>query len=429
MENPADRLFTHCYVNVDGGNNRFVGIKMDSDKVKVYFPMGYELPDTEQDLRWDILNLISVLAEFTDIRDGTRAMQKPVTIRSTGFPINAYMEIIRHFMEQKSYYAEKEPVYKTRPSGKIDWAKTIKKKLPLIQSNGSPIYTEYITRVSSPNDKNMITQIHKFCVYESFSKIGWLFTTYLPEQPTIPLNDNMFLAFLRQKHANTYNDRDRRLLSSMISMIEYLDEKTAEKQFYLGTDRFEYVWEKLIDTVFGIKNKQDYFPRTKWMLKTGKNRINATLEPDTIMLYEDKIYVLDAKYYRYGVTGNPGHLPESGSINKQITYGEYIYAKQQFKEKYGKDGPVYNAFILPFNSRDNLFGTNNIFMNFGEATGLWKTEGYKYEKVQGVMIDVRYLMHHYIGNTKNQIIQLAQSIESAFETSAEQLPKEFSITL
>lgn len=415
-------LFNRCRVNKNDDGDRFVGVKAEGDNVVVYFPIGYELPKTEQDLRQDILHLFSVLAEFTSRDDRILPMKKFEAPQSVDFPINAYLEIINYFMEQNGYYTEKEPVYKTNDRGKIDWSRTIKRQRPLIQANGSPVYTQYTVRFSSPNDKNLITQIHKYCVYESFSKLGWLFTPLLPEQPLLRRDDKMFLSVLYEKMANTYNDRDKRLFSAMISMIEYLDEQPNQKQFYFGTDRFEYVWEKLIDRVFGIKDKQNYFPKTRWTLRTGKKKTNAALEPDTIMLYDGKIYVLDAKYYRFGITGDPNDLPESSSINKQITYGEYIYTQKKFKEKYGEDVPVYNAFIMPYNANNNLFSSNEIFLNIGEATGDWKTKGHRYERVQGIVVDIHYLMHHYIGKTENQIMQLAKSIESAFERNKGALP-------
>lgn len=422
--NISSELFARCHVNENDDGDRFVGIKADSDNAMVYFPIGYQLPKNEQDLRQDILHLISVLAEFTNSTDRILAMQKFEAPQSVDFPINAYMEVISYFMEQNGYYTEKEPEYKNGDRGKIDWARTLKNKRPLIQSDGTPAYIECIVRVSAPNDKNMITQIHKFCVFESFSKLGWLFTPYLPEKSTISRDDKMFLFVLREKLASTFNDKDKRLFLSMIAMIEYMDEKTKEKQFYFGTDRFEYVWEKLIDRVFGEKNKIDYFPRTRWSLKTGRRRTNAALEPDSIMLHDDKIYILDAKYYRFGLTGDPKHLPESSSINKQITYGEYIYTQQRFKDKYGDDVPVYNAFIMPYNVESNKFGFTDLYINIGEATGDWKITGNKYERVQGILIDIRYLMHHYTGKPKNQIMRLAQSIETAFAASEGLLPTE-----
>jgi hypothetical protein len=425
MELPTD-LSARCHVNKNGDTDRFVGIKADSDNAMVYFPIGYQLPKTEQDLRQDILHLISVLAEFTDRTDRVLAMQKFETPQSVDFPINAYMEIINYFMEQNGYYTEKESEFKDGDRGRVDWPRTLRNKRPLIQSNGTPAYTEYIVRVSSPNYKNMITQVHKYCVYESFSKLGWLFTPYLPEQPTIVRNDKMFLIVLREKLANTYNDKDKRLFSSMIAMIEYMDEKTNGKQFYFGTDRFEYVWEKLIDRVFGEKNKADYFPKTRWSLRTGRGRTNAALEPDTIMLHDGKIYVIDAKYYKFGSSGNSSDLPESSSINKQITYGEYIRTQRRFKEQCGDNVSIYNAFLMPYNSTDNQFGTADTFINIGEATGDWKISGHKHERVQGILVDTRYLMYHYIGKPNTQIALLAQAIENAFEVSGGLLPLQVS---
>lgn len=415
-------LVARCHVNKNEDGDRFVGIKADADNAMVYFPIGYKLPESEQDLRQDILHLISVLSEFTNRTDRVLQMQKFEAPQSVDFPINAYMEVINYFMDQNGYYTEKVAEYKDGDRGKYDWPRTLRNKRPLIQANGTPAYVDYIVRVSAPNDRNMITQIHKFCVYESFVKLGWLFTPYLPEKPTIPRNDKMFLILLREKLANTFNDKDKRLFQSMIAMLEYMDEKTKEKQFYFGTDRFEYVWEKLIDRVFGEKNKADYFPKTRWTLCAGRGRTNAALEPDTIMLHDGKIYVIDAKFYKFGVSGNPADLPESSSINKQITYGEYIATQERFRERYGDDVPVYNAFLMPYSALDNRFGTNDIFVNIGEATGDWKISGHKYERVQGILVDTRYLMYHYVGKPKNQIVALARSIESAFEATGGALP-------
>ena len=128
------------------------------------------------------------------------------------------------------------------------------------------MYTEYTVRVSSPNDKNLITQIHKYCVYESFQKLGWLFTPDLPPKPTIEKNTKMFLSVLNDKLARTNNDKNKHLFTAMIAVLKYIVEQTNLKQFYFGTDSFEYVWEKLIDRVYGIKDKYKFFPQTRWYL-------------------------------------------------------------------------------------------------------------------------------------------------------------------
>ena len=133
------------------------------------------------------------------------------------------------------------------------------------------------------------------------------------------------------------------------------------------------------------------------------------------MIYNGKVYVLDAKLYRYGYSGNPDHLPNGPDINKQITYGEYIERAKGVPSE-----NLYNAFIMPFNREDNTFFemgadgnpiprvTDNIG-NIGEAVGD--------ARVQGIVVDTRFLMYNYIGMPDQQKRQLAEAIEKV-ETRA-----------
>jgi hypothetical protein len=179
----------------------------------------------------------------------------------------------------------------------------------------------------------------------------------------------------------------------------------------------------MIDETFGIKNKRDYFPRTHWRhLRDSSLYDNDALEPDTIMLPlgMGKAFVLDAKYYRYGVTGNPIHLPPSASINKQITYGEYVNTHSE----YSSFDAVYNAFLMPYNQtpydkkvtpQGNILGLSGKYEYIGEAFGDWTTNDKSYETVQGIVVDTRHLMYHYTGNTTPQIKQMADKILAAYE--------------
>ena len=236
-------LKEHCHVNKNGDGDRFVGIKADTENVMVYFPMGYRLSDDESLLRDDVLRLIDVLSRFNDSKDRVLAMEKFATPHSVNFPVNAYMNIVKYFLEQRTYYTEKESIKKVSDRGHINWTATLKKGERFYQDDGSPYFYKYITDGTSPNDKNLITRIHKFCVYESFMALGWIFSPYKPEDPHIDRNTQLFLAILNKKLNNTNNDQDKRLFRSMISMLEYLDSEDLDKQFYFGTDRFEYVWE------------------------------------------------------------------------------------------------------------------------------------------------------------------------------------------
>ena len=68
---------------------------------------------------------------------------------------------------------------------------------PTIQDD-EVYYLNFITRRNKINENNMITLIHEYCVYESFLKIGWLFTGALPQPPRIKRNDKLFLSVLKE---------------------------------------------------------------------------------------------------------------------------------------------------------------------------------------------------------------------------------------
>lgn len=112
---------------------------------------------------------------------------------------------------------------------------------------------------------------------------------------------------------------------NMLATLKKLDDED-QKEFRYGTYKFEYVWEKMIDKVFGISQKVDYFPKTTWSLAGGKLHDNAFLEPDSIMLYAGKYYVLEQNITNMDGPRSPGAFTSIYFNYKQITYGEYIGA-------------------------------------------------------------------------------------------------------
>ena len=65
---------------------------------------------------------------------------------------------------------------------KINWNRTIKQIRPQIDYNDNIIYLDFITRKTNYNEAELITLIHKYCVHESFSKIGFLFSSFMPQK-------------------------------------------------------------------------------------------------------------------------------------------------------------------------------------------------------------------------------------------------------
>lgn len=406
-------LKKYCKVVSPQDDDRFVGVRGDVNGMFVYFPLGYHLSETDSEIRKDILHLFRIINEFKEEKEGTIKQRNKNEVDDVEFPLNAYLDIIYYFLK-KGYYKETDPIYKTQNKGKIHWPTTIKNQNPLLVENTgstySLIYTNFTIRDSTPNEDKEITRINQYCVYESFKKIGWLFSSYMPPKPIDKFNKNKYLSILQDKLFNTNDDNKKRLFKSMLELINSVDEN-SKNQFHYGTKKFEHVLEKMIDNMFGIEHKEDYYPKAKWNLRFDDDTETYPLQPDTIMEYKDKIFVIDSKYYRYGSSKDSKDLPPATSINKQITYAEYAR-----KLEINKGKEIYNAFLLPYNKKTNKFGIHDLFVNVGEATGEWKGKStHKYEHIQCILIDVRYLMENYKIKSNDNIIQLAKAIEKAFD--------------
>lgn len=415
MDLTTFNLRDSCVVDTNQDGDRFVGVKIEEDKAVVYFPLGYHLPDDDRLLRRDIRALFGVLSTFANKEDVVLRGRKFTQAHPVDFPIVAYLDVLDYYMENNGhYYTVTEKRYKSDSKGKIDFRRTAKKEKAFIK-NGSLIYTNFQVEYQSPLENVLITNIHKYCVYQSFKRLGWLYTSQSLPKPGIAYDKNSFLAELRKRYRYCNIDRDKKLFKSMIAMIEFEDNRVLDKSFYFGTDDFEYVWEKVIDKVFGVSNKEDYFPHAVWSERHGVNKDKETkpLLPDTIMVYGGKVYVLDAKFYKYGATHDPSHLPDASSINKQITYAEYIETPDPSNPKKPTidHQSLFNAFIMPYDANENLFETNDLMVNVAEAKGKWRLNTKYYEKIQGIVIDVRTLLLNHAGNHDAEKKILSEKIE------------------
>lgn len=404
-------LFDACSYNASlSEKDYFVGIKYENESLRINFPLGYKRASTEEELKKDVLNLIGVLSSLSDANESFIENQKIALKENVVFPIHAYLYLIKDFLTN-GYYFEKEVVYTKSSNGK-----TARQVKPLLQDD-SVFYTEFITRKVKHNENELISQIHQYCVWESFSKIGWLFSSFVPVKTRIKFNKSLFLSIIKTKLSQTFNEKTMLLFNYMIDVIEFLDKSSESKNFTYGTNEFEYIWESMVDSAFGEKDKTKYYPHCYWEID-GKEYSSDQLEfkqsalrPDTIMITDkgtenQKTFVLDSKYYRYGESKQLHHLPMSVSIIKQIAYAEYIEKKENRGELKHKSKAIYNAFIMPYESKDP-----SINMKFiGSARTDYKDEDKSYYKIKTILIDTKWLIENHNRNDK-MIKELAELIE------------------
>ena len=400
-------MLKECCSVCNFADDGFVGLSFQDGVPHVSFPRGYTLSEDDESVRKDILGLIAVLQKFSNQREGNNRIGEGED--QTAFPILAYQYIIKNFIAH-GYYSEREVEHRLNDHGKINWKRTIQQVQPQMD-NDNVVYLNFITK-RSISKANILTKIHEFCVYQSFTKLGWLYlsTAYLPKKPTLRFNKKLFLTTLNDALKNTFNSEKKLLFSSMIAIINDTNETANATEFQYGVQRFEYVWENLIDYVFGESNKEMYFPHATWHIINGNRAESSALEPDTIMKYDGKFYILDAKYYKFGITGLPIHLPATSSIQKQITYGEYVATKQLADRN-----TIYNAFIMPYSAPRN----EEKFKVVSVGTADWveytsKTENYKY--VLGILLDTRYIMQTYSRHNGKEIFDMSQLILDSLKT-------------
>ena len=345
----------------------------------------------------------------------------------------SYLNVIRNFLDC-GYIVEKEVLYKRGAHGKVNWSRTIKTTRPLFdEKTDTPVYLDLVARKINHSEDSLITLVHRFCVHDALNRLGFLFGVEPTEEPSLEFDYDLFRNAIHAKLANTFIDRDLHLLSDLARIVEYLaehrtDDGAMPNDFYFGVDKFAPLWEAMVDRIFGTEDASRYNPRIRFS-KAGGSEENledseeeetiddhgqhrSTLRPDTIMRCDDAVFVLDAKYYKYGLTGNLKHLPGADSVPKQMVYAEYV---EQHPDKFGKES-IYNAFVLPYchAAEKNLPGkdvsTGAIpARRVGHIYGDWKALSRPYHKIVCILLDMKSVMQHYAKNPDAQK-ELAQMI-------------------
>ncbi len=401
-----DSIRNHCIYNAKLNGNEFVGFKYENNNLTIYFPLGYSKPNDDESCRRDIQNLIYVLSNFSE-QEKSFYPSNLSNENNQGFPFSSYLYLIKDFM-LNGYYRENEIEFKHAASGKINWNRTIKTVNPYI-INSKLIYSNFIVNSKNYKFNQIITKIHEYLVYESFQKIGFIFTEFIPQKPVICFDTNMCISIIRTKMSQTCNEASLLRFKCMLDILLFLN-SSRDDNFTFGTEDFEYIWQNLIDYTFGINNKSDYYPHTYWNINDKKidedlSVKKAALQPDTIMITKignsNNYFVLDSKYYKYGITSKPSHLPGTDSIVKQIAYAEYIEETKRIKEE-----KIYNAFIMPF---DCLIQKDKTIKIQGYAVSDHNNNK-QYSKIFGVFLDIKTIMYNYEPKNPNLIKELSDII-------------------
>lgn len=393
-------------------DNSFVGIKIKDNQIEFHYPETYVLSTNDDELRKDILAILRTVALAKTLTNDDSTYNSQHT-NNYVFPLNSYLWMINDYLTYGRYEnKEKEYIHGVR--GKINWKKTMHSN-PAVTS-GNIVYTDIISEVKNQKD-NIITEIYNCCVKQSIDNVGWLYglaydTNGIDYNKLFDVNNKLYINTINNEIMHTYDDNKKTRLNHMRNILVGLDDNLINtKEVIYGVDSYEYVFEKMVDSMFSkVDNIKEFYPTASWYIDLEQKEKNASkLRPDTVIVNNNKVYILDSKYYRYGVTFDRNDIPETTSIQKQITYGEYI-------KKIRKDyDDVYSAFVMPY-SKDNNKHKDVLNKNIeyvGIATAKWFDDSNpNNRKIVGFLIDTKYLINNWIERNEDNINEIINLIET-----------------
>lgn len=399
-------------------SNSFVGIKIDEGIVKVFVPRVFrEDEDWKKDIRLFLKSIeIAKTKNTENINKGSNNIDN-------AWPIDSYLWLINDYLENGLYYNREKKLSRSN-SGKIEWKRTLQ-QVP-IYSDGNIIYDQLITSKMTPAN-DMITHIYKLCLRQSVDKIGWLFNYNFHIQIDQIVSIKEMIMRVRKELNETFDDIKRIRFNHMLNILKTTEgDNMLSSHYSYGITNYYYVFETMVDMLFdGITGdeKKKYDPNGYWQLN-GQNRFLASrLRPDTILKRNDKTYILDAKMYQYGATHDRSKLPETQSLQKQITYGDFVSNNL-------RDKNIRNAFILPYNkllksfiNDPNAMKYNDFnLVYFGYAYVDWRDDEdfQDYDNIYAFGIDFNYLLNNYKNPDYEIINQFCKVIEENIKSYREQ---------
>ena len=321
--------------------SKYIGFNFDGDNSKFFFPPKYLDEDaTEQIKKIEARKIILLLKRY----------QKEYLLNGDNselFQFHSMIWLIQDYIDH-GYYVETERISKIGFNGRINWKKTIKNN-SILFDNGNIIYKDFVRDRIIVNDSQVLTQIYKCCLRYAVERLGFVYGIEQTERSIydIEKNKEYLLSFLNKELRNTFKDYKKLLLNHLFIIITNQNSKNKNQGFSIYSSEFEYVFEYVVNKVFGTENVKEFYNEYFYYLPDKSNEYKARkLRPDTILKDDSSktYYIIDSKYYNYGYSNNKKDLPFASSISKQIAYNHYLRDQLEKEPKF----KVKSIFILPF---------------------------------------------------------------------------------
>ena len=338
------------------GESEYVGFDLREDAVRFVFPCRYFPPEeagsTEEE---KAVRARKLKAEARKILSLIKQVQKEFSLGGGESETSRFYSMIwllRDYID-RGYYTETEHVIGKGDHGKIVWKRTLRDS-GIYFDGRDLLYRDFFVRKNKPDDANLLAQIYKCCLAESAEYLGFLYNVSQTERSVFRIDSEHDVGFMcyhvQRELGRTFNSYKKVLLRHLLTILQGKQGRFRAVSLYMHDREFEYVFEFLVNSIFGTENVHEYYNEYYYVI--GEKKISAAkLRPDTIMrgsrLGDPDFFVIDAKYYNYGYTENPRDLPQASAIAKQIGYNFYLH--ENYIDEKGNGGKTfYSVFLLPF---------------------------------------------------------------------------------
>lgn len=314
--------------------------------------------------------------------------------------LNGLIGIMDDYEENGYYFIYMNELSKTNK--KINWSKTIRSQDVFVEKN-LVIHNNFLSKSKKINYNHNV-----YKAYEIALKIASHFlknsNTPLVELSISKLNKikNDILNY----EDSCFSDRDLKIINclKLIFLNQYSFKKNLGENFSYH-EKFEIIWEHMIDNILPLKFKLDQkkikIPKGKYVFlnQDKKSILGAEFRIDHILSIDKNLLILDSKFYNFY---HDNTAPKTESISKQENYLKILSNKSDFF-----DFNFYNFFIFP---KNNVLNADPEYFAYHEMqSDLHNIVNFK---IKCIAVDLKKIIHFYLSNKYyNDLVNLCYNIK------------------
>lgn len=380
----------------------------------VIMPKTYNLNVPKEVLLNDIKLLFNVLLKYNSSKTKLNHEKRKGNelTEGTNSKISSAYYLIEAYLES-GIYRKQNVVETVNKHGKKKWNKTVQKNNPII-SGDTVLYDKII--YSSKNDdlENIIVRYHKIALRKSIERYGWILNIKIEDYDDlitdIEYDVQKAKAVLIRELRELNSEKSIEVIKNIYDiLVGYNTDSNFSDFQVLYNKSFYYVWEAICGSVFTNQYNQlkTMIPKPVWNFNNPNRNKNMSQIPDILVINENHLFVLDAKFYDLDVTapGWPDVVKQffySHTIKENLPNAYNLISNEKLRNLVMKIDTFSNVFAFPTFENVEIKKVGNVLVHGSLSLGV----------IDAYEINVRDVMALYLEDKKISFLSLIQKTET-----------------